>query len=353
MSYTMIDLFSGVGGLSLGFEMAGFKAVIANEYDASIAESYVKNRPHVKMIVNDITQLPIQETFSEYRGKIDLIVGGPPCQGFSQKGQRKSINDERNFLFRYYYEVVALVKPKYFVMENVPNLLTTEDGYFKKEIESLFENIGYKIVADVLNASDFGVPQNRKRAVIIGRLGDYPLSMPKPQTRKVTIWDAISDLAYLESGEGAEVQEYRYAPQSEYQRVLRDGSILLHNHVATKHSELALERLRLIPPNKGREVLPPEHLTKSIYSGTWSRMLKDDISVTITTRFDTPSSGRFTHPFLNRAITVREAARIQSFPDTFVFHGNKTSQMKQVGNAVPPLLAKAIAEVILEDITKN
>ena len=353
MSYTMIDLFSGVGGLSLGFEMAGFKAVIANEYDASIAESYVKNRPHVKMIVNDITQLPIQETFSEYRGKIDLIVGGPPCQGFSQKGQRKSINDERNFLFRYYYEVVALVKPKYFVMENVPNLLTTEDGYFKKEIESLFESIGYKIVADVLNASDFGVPQNRKRAVIIGRLGDYPLNMPKPKTRKVTIWDAISDLAYLESGEGAEVQEYRYAPQSEYQRFLRDGSILLHNHVATKHSELALERLRLIPPNKGREVLPPEHLTKSIYSGTWSRMLKDDISVTITTRFDTPSSGRFTHPFLNRAITVREAARIQSFPDTFVFHGNKTSQMKQVGNAVPPLLAKAIAEVILEDISKN
>lgn len=353
MSYTMIDLFSGVGGLSLGFEMAGFKAVLANEYDASIAESYVKNRPHVKMIVNDITQLPIQETFSEYRGKIDLIVGGPPCQGFSQKGQRKSINDERNFLFRYYYEVVALVKPKYFVMENVPNLLTTEDGYFKKEIESLFESIGYKIVADVLNASDFGVPQNRKRAVIIGRLGDYPLSMPKPKTKKVTIWDAISDLAYLESGEGSEVQKYRYAPQSEYQRILRDGSILLHNHVATKHSELALERLRLIPPNKGREVLPPEHLTKSIYSGTWSRMLKDDISVTITTRFDTPSSGRFTHPFLNRAITVREAARIQSFPDTFVFHGNKTSQMKQVGNAVPPLLAKAIAEVILEDITRN
>lgn len=353
MSYTMIDLFSGVGGLSLGFEMAGFKAVLANEYDASIAESYVKNRPHVKMIVNDITQLPIQETFSEYSGKIDLIVGGPPCQGFSQKGQRKSINDERNFLFRYYYEVVALVKPKYFVMENVPNLLTTEDGYFKKEIESLFESIGYKIVADVLNASDFGVPQNRKRAVIIGRLGDYALSMPKPKTKKVTIWDAISDLAYLESGEGTEIQEYRYKPQSEYQRVLRKGSDLLHNHVATKHSELALERLRLIPPNKGREVLPPEHLTKSIYSGTWSRMLKDDISVTITTRFDTPSSGRFTHPFLNRAITVREAARIQSFPDTFVFHGNKTSQMKQVGNAVPPLLAKAIAEVILEDITRN
>ncbi len=135
--------------------------------------------------------------------------------------------------------------------------------------------------------------------------------------------------------------------------MLRKGSSILHNHVATKHSELALERLRLIPPNKGREVLPPEHLTKSIYSGTWSRMVKDDISVTITTRFDTPSSGRFTHPFLHRAITVREAARIQSFPDTFVFYGNKTSQMKQVGNAVPPLLAKAIAQIIIDDMRSN
>lgn len=353
MKYSMIDLFSGVGGLSLGFEMAGFNIVLANEYDASIAESYVKNRPHVKMIVQDITKLSIEDTFTEYRGKIDLIVGGPPCQGFSQKGQRKSINDERNFLFRYYYKVVSLVKPKYFVMENVPNLLTTENGYFKKEIKTLFESIGYKIVADVLNASDFGVPQNRKRAIIIGRLGDYALSLPIPKEKKVSVWDAISDLAYLESGEGSGIQEYRYEPQSEYQRMLRKGSSLLYNHVATKHSELALERLRLIPPNRGKEVLPPEHLTKSIYSGTWSRMLKDDISVTITTRFDTPSSGRFTHPFLNRAITVREAARIQSFPDTFVFYGNKTSQMKQVGNAVPPLMAKSIAEVIKDDIFRN
>ena len=116
MKYSMIDLFAGVGGLSLGFEMAGFTAVIANEYDKSIANSYIKNRPHTKMIINDITQLPIKETFSEYQGNVDLIVGGPPCQGFSQKGQRKSINDSRNFLFRYYFEVVSLVKPKYFVM---------------------------------------------------------------------------------------------------------------------------------------------------------------------------------------------------------------------------------------------
>lgn len=353
MKHLMIDLFAGVGGLSLGFELAGFTAVLANEYDESIANAYIKNKPHTKMIVSDITQLPIKDTFSEYRDKIDLIVGGPPCQGFSQKGQRKSIADPRNFLFRYYYEVVSLVKPKYFVMENVPNLLTAEGGYFKDEIKNLFESIGYKITADVLNASEFGVPQNRRRAIIIGRLGTYALSMPQPTQKKVSIWDAISDLAYLESGEGTEKQDYKYPPQSDYQKEMRKNSQLLYNHVATKHSPLALKRLKLIPPNSGREVLPPEHLTKSIYSGTWSRMIKDDISATITTRFDTPSSGRFTHPFLNRAITVREAARLQSFPDDFVFYGNKTSQMKQVGNAVPPLLAKAIANVIIDDIILN
>ena len=142
-------------------------------------------------------------------------------------------------------------------------------------------------------------------------------------------------------------------PESEYEKLLRKNSEVLYNHVATKHSALALERLALIPPNAGREVLPKEHLTKSIYSGTWTRMRKDEISVTITTRFDTPSSGKFTHPFLNRAITVREAARIQSFPDTFRFVGNKGSQMKQVGNAVPPLLAAAVAEVIMKDMKEE
>lgn len=353
MKPTMIDLFSGVGGLSLGFEMAGFTVVLANEYDESIAKAYVQNRPHTKMIVNDITKLPIDSTFSPYRNKVDLIVGGPPCQGFSQKGKRKTIHDERNFLFKYYYEVVSLVKPTYFVMENVPNLLTAENGYFKKEITELFESLGYTISSDVLNAADFGVPQNRKRAVIIGKLGSEAIELPVPTEERVTIWDAISDLAYLNSGEGEEKQSYKYKPQSQYQRKLRENSDYLYNHVATRHSDLALERLKLIPPNMGKEVLPPEHRTKSIYSGTWSRMLKDDVSVTITTRFDTPSSGRFTHPFLDRAITVREAARIQSFPDSFVFYGNKGSQMKQVGNAVPPLLAKAIADVIMSDIQKK
>ena len=352
MNKYMIDLFAGVGGLSLGFEMCGFEVILANEYDASIAEAYIKNRNNPNMIVDDITKLPIGATFSKYKGKVDLVVGGPPCQGFSAKGQRKSINDSRNFLFRYFVNVVATVEPLYFVMENVPGLLTTENGYFKKELMELFADLGYVVNAEVLCAANYGVPQNRNRAVIIGkRNADTPVQMPKRHDNSTTIWDAISDLAYLDSGEGDEIQNYRTEPQSPYQKMLRRNSDLLYNHVATKHSTIALERLAMIPPKGGKEYLPPEHLTKSIYSGTWERMDADDISVTITTRFDTPSSGKFTHPYLNRAITVREAARIQSFPDTFRFYGTKSSQMKQVGNAVPPLLAKAIAEAIIKNNT--
>lgn len=353
MKPAVIDLFAGVGGLSLGFEQAGFRVVLANEYDDEIAAAYQKNHRKTKLVVGDITALNLEDTFGAFAGKIDVIIGGPPCQGFSQKGQRKTIHDERNFLFKYYVKVVDLVRPKYFVMENVPNLLTAENGYFQKEIVDLFNGMGYSLNAGILNAADYGVPQNRRRAVIIGKRDGEAPALPTKTEQRVTIWDAIGDLAYLESGEGQEEQQYANLPASDYAKSLRGDMCVLHNHVATKHSKLSLERLSLIPPNCGKEVLPNEHLTKSIYSGTWSRMIKNDISVTITTRFDTPSSGRFTHPYLNRAITVREAARIQSFPDSFIFTGTKSSQMKQVGNAVPPRLANAIATVIKKDMEDN
>lgn len=345
----IIDLFAGVGGLSLGFEQAGFEILIANEYDQSIAEAYIKNRANSNMVVEDITKLAIPETFGAYKGQAGLVIGGPPCQGYSQKGQRKTIHDPRNFLFKYFVEVVKEVDPQYFVMENVPNLLTAQKGYFKQELEKLFSELGYTINAQVLCAADYGVPQNRHRAFIIGKRGTCKVKMPKIIEKRTTIWEAISDLAYLKSGEGTEAADYKKAPETEYQQRMRLGSGKLYNHVATNHSAVALERLAMIPPKGGKEFLPPEHITKSIYSGTWERMDEDDISVTITTRFDTPSSGKFTHPYLDRAITVREAARIQSFPDSFHFFGTKTSQMKQVGNAVPPLLAKAVAKAIFED----
>lgn len=343
----VIDLFAGVGGLSYGFMKAGFDIVLANEIDETIAMSYSKNHPNTQMINKDITQLDIKKIFKAYKNNIDVIIGGPPCQGFSQKGKRKTIYDERNFLFRYYFKVVEYIEPEYFLIENVPNILTAENGLFKNEIINLFESIGYSVNCDVLKASDFGVPQDRRRAIIIGKKGKIKPKLPKPTNETVTIYDAISDLEYLNSGEGEETQAYKMSPKTKYQQVMRKNSKILYNHVVTKHSKEAIQKLKMIPPGKGKEVLPKSMLTKSIYSGTWSRMIYEGQSVTITTRFDTPSSGRFTHPILNRCITVREAARIQSFPDDFVFYGSKNSQMKQVGNAVPPLLGMAIAKEIL------
>ncbi|ARW51211.1 DNA cytosine methyltransferase [Levilactobacillus brevis] len=342
----VIDLFSGIGGLSEGFRESGFDVVVANEIDEEIAKSYKKNNPDTVMINEDITKMDISSVFKEYKN-CDVVLGGPPCQGFSQKGKRLSLKDPRNYLFRYFAKVVKFIRPQFFVMENVSNLLTTSSGFFKKEIDDVFSNMGYLVNMSVLNVSDYGVPQNRRRAIIIGTLGDIKVKFPAKNEVKINTWDAISDLAFLNSGEGEFRQEYRFPAKTDYEKMLRENSNYLYNHISTRHSEKAINRMKLIPENGDRSNLPKEELTRSIYSGTWGRVIKDQQSVTITTRFDTPSSGRFTHPSLNRALTVREAARIQSFPDTVVFYGTKSSQMKQVGNAVPPLLAKKIANQIL------
>ena len=336
------DLFAGVGGLSQGFIKAGCSIEFAVEFDSAIAEAYQKNHPNTTVYNEDISKLDTT-LLKQKRPHVDIIIGGPPCQGFSQKGKRLSINDPRNFLFQQFVRFVRDFNPTYFVIENVPNILTTSNGYFKDEIIKEFESLGYSVNCGILCASDFGVPQDRRRAVFIGKKGKETILLPKPNGRSTTIKEAIYDLPFIESGEGEEVSKYLVPPFSEYQKELRGCSEVLYNHVATKHSDLALKRLSLIPKGCGKEVLPQEHRTKSIYSGTWCRLLEDGIAATITTRFDTPSSGRFTHPVLNRCLTVREAARIQSFPDNFRFFGNKMSQMKQVGNAVPPLLAYAIA----------
>lgn len=345
----VIDLFAGVGGLSYGFQQTGCNIILANEIDPDIAYSYTKNHINTKMINSDISRMDIESIFTEYKDEVDIVIGGPPCQGFSQKGSRKSIDDKRNFLFKYFYNVVEFLKPKYFLMENVPNILTTENGLFINEIENLFKGTGYEINYKILNAANFGVPQHRRRAFILGKYKSSPPKLPEGNNNFVTAEEAIGDLEYLSSGEGKDKMDYLHEPKSDYQRLMRTGSMELFNHKATNHSKEVIGKLKIIPEGMGKEVLPQELLTKSIYSGTWSRIIRDEPTVTITTRFDTPSSGRFTHYRLNRCITVREAARLQSFPDTFIFYGTKTSQMKQVGNAVPPLLGKVIAETIIKD----
>ncbi len=342
------DLFAGVGGMSEGFKQAGFDIAFAVEFDKDIAKAYQLNHISTDVYAEDIRHIDV-ETLHIKHPHVDVIIGGPPCQGFSQKGKRLSLNDPRNYLFQQYVRFVKEFTPKYFVLENVPNIITTSDGYFKNQIVDAFEKLGYKVKYGVLTAADFGVPQYRRRAVFIGQLGENTMNLPKPNGRHTTVKDAIYDLPFIASGEGKETAIYDKQPITEYQREMRGNCKVLHNHVATAHSKIALERLALIPKGAGKEVLPPEHRTKSIYSGTWCRLLEDGIAATITTRFDTPSSGRFTHPILDRCLTTREAARIQSFPDDFIFYGTKTIQMKEVGNAVPPLLAKAIAIEIVKN----
>ena len=347
------DLFAGVGGMSEGFLMAGgFDIAFAVEFDKEIADAYQRNHIGTEVLAENICDIDVKSLHTKYP-KIDVIIGGPPCQGFSQKGKRLNLDDPRNFLFQQYVRFVTEFKPKYFVLENVPNIITTSNGYFKKQIVTAFEKLGYKVTYGVLCAADFGVPQERRRAVFMGQLGYMlTLSLPTPNGTHTTIKDAIYDLPFIESGEGTEQSVYTTTPFSSYQKELRGNCNVLYNHVATKHSPKAIEKLRMIPKGAGKEVLPTELLTKSIYSGTWCRMIEDGLSITITTRFDTPSSGRFTHPILNRCITVREAARIQSFPDNYIFYGSKGAQMKEVGNAVPPFLARAIAKEILKNEKK-
>lgn len=347
---TVIDLFAGVGGLSLGFSQEGFKVLYANEYDKSIANSFKLNHPETEVDDRDITVIDIENTFKKYKNKVTVVMGGPPCQGFSQKGKRIGLKDPRNFMFQKFVNVVEVVNPEFFILENVPNILTAENGYFKKEIIDMFSALGYDVKATTLKAEQFGVPQTRRRAVFLGRKGQLDFEIPTDNNERVTVTEAIGDLPELKSGEGNEISEYTNPSNSSYQKEMRKNSGKLMNHVSTKHSEIALERLRLIGLNGTKEDLPDHHRTKSIHSGTWSRLKPDGFARTITTRFDTPSSGQFTLPYQDRCITVREAARIQSFPDNFIFYGTKSNQMLQVGNAVPPKLARELAKAIKANI---
>lgn len=363
----VIDLFAGVGGFSTGFRKAGYSIVLANEIDSSIASSYSKNHPETKMINDDIKNL-LPEV-KGLKGQVEVIIGGPPCQGFSMAGARIRTNkgsafldDPRNYLFRHYFAVVQEVEPQFFVMENVPGMLSMQDGRIIEEIERLFsdpenfENGKYYLYKQILNAHDYGVPQDRHRLIIFG--SKKPLDFEKlfadvrnemianGEIVMHTIGDAISDLNWLESGEGNFEQPYKIAPQTEYQWERRKNCTVLHNHVATKHSDVAIARIQELKPGGRRLDLSEGEKIKSVHSGAYGRMRWEDSSKTIITRFDTPSSGVYIHPERSRTLTPREAARIQSFDDDFVFYGNKSSVIKQIGNAVPPLLAYYLAKVI-------
>lgn len=347
MSIKVIDLFCGAGGISLGLKNVGCEIIYANDIDKQFCETYSKNHSGVFVDNRDINSLNIAKEFRKYKG-IDILTGGPPCQGFSQKGKRLGLKDSRNYLFKKFLEVVTECMPNILIMENVPNLITSENGYFYTEIENYLQKLGYSINSKILDASNYGVPQKRKRAFIIANRINKSISFPDEETQIITVEDAISDLPILKSAEGELFTPYNKKPQSKYQKNIREFSSGIYNHIATKHSKDALHKLSFIPPLGDKNDIPLNLRTKSLHSGTWSRINPKKPARTITTRFDTPSSGQFTLNFQDRCLTVREAARIQSFPDKFIFYGNKTSQMKQVGNAVPPVLAEKIGRKIIE-----
>lgn len=333
----IIDLFCGAGGLSLGFERAGFEVAFAIDTWTDAVQTYNKNHRDPVAKCYDIHKLE-NDYLESLRGQIVGVIGGPPCQGYSTVGTR-DINDPRNHLYLEYCRVVERVSPDFFVIENVRGLLTLADGSFKEDIINRFSKLGYNVTFKLLNAADYGVPQNRYRVFFIG-MKNKMYKFPDPLTYKVSTSDAISDLPSLEK---FDLFSYHYIspPQNEYQKKMRTNSETIYNHEETKHSEKTKQIISMVPDGGKISDLPEEFWNIRKYNKAFQRMNSRLPSNTI----DTGHRNYF-HYSENRIPSVRESARLQSFPDDFIFTGSKTSQYKQVGNAVPPLLAEAIAREI-------
>lgn len=349
MDFRILDLFCGAGGFSWGMHKnVHFKTCVALDFNEKAAYTFKQNMPDTYVVTGDITNETTKSKIIEKSKEtgVNMIIGGPPCQGFALKGKKLGLKDERNYLFREYLRLVEVLRPEVFVIENVKALLSTASGWFRDEILRYIHSLGYKVNYGILRALEFGVPQSRERAIFICSRS-IGIHLPKGNDSEfVSVRDAISDLAYLNSGEGDFEQDYITQPMSSYQALMRSGSDKLYNHKASAHSALAIKKLMMIPAEKGKEFLPEELRGKQVFNSTWGRLSWDRYSPTIDTRFDTPSNGTNSHPELHRSITPREAARIQSFDDKFIFYGTKVSIRTQIGNAVPPLMAKAIADEI-------
>ena len=323
-SYTIVDLFSGVGGLSLGFLQENFKLLLANDMDSDVEKTFKKNHPGVPFCKQDIRQIKKEELNKILKNKkVDVLVGGVPCQSFSMAGNRirKGVDtkdDERHFLFREFIRIAKILKPKIVIIENVKGILSSHKGEIKEDIIKRLEKLGYKVDYKILNAADYGVPQTRQRALFVGNRIKKNNLFPKithTQERYISVGETLKNIPKL-------------------------------NHEPRGLSGITLKRVKLIKQGNNWKSLPKKLQTKSVHSGAYGRLNEKKPSKTIMTRFDTPSVGYVIHPKEHRALTVREGARIQTFPDNFEFVGNKLSQYRQVGNAVPPKLSKGIAKQI-------
>jgi DNA (cytosine-5)-methyltransferase 1 len=338
---SFIDLFSGCGGMSLGLRAAGLTPILAIDNCKDALETLRCNKPDLPTLDLDLgfcdpsKDVRIEETPT-------LIVGGPPCQGFSISGKRNP-NDRRNRLYQGFVHFVRFFQPEFFIMENVPNMASMSNGRILGSIIKEFENLGYAVSYQIMLASDYGVPQNRRRLILVGsragQIFDFPLPTTSRNEDKVTTFQAISDLPEHSLSDGA---DYPQSASSEYQAEMRDVSRGVWNHHITNHSSATVSTIALVPDGGNYKNLP-EHLqgTRKV-NIAWTRYASSRPSLTI----DTGHRHHF-HYLFNRIPTVRESARLQSFPDHYVFSGSKTSQYRQVGNAVPPKLAQAIGSGII------
>lgn len=367
----LIDLFAGCGGLSLGMELAGFDIPLAIEKDEWASETYKKNHPNTRVITKDITQVLDLDSLFKKSISIDGIVGGPPCQGFSLSGNRDK-KDPRNSLFMEFVRFVNHFNPKFFVMENVQGILSmkTQKGQLVKDvIINEFSSLGYHVEVFKLNAAEFGVPQSRLRIFFIGLRDDieYNIDVIKPKgflfnEEQITLEQAIMDLPKIEAAEGTEFQEYTMPSSNDYQRWVRGNCNGVYNHIAMRHTARLVERFSHIGYGQSVADVSKEFqqrkrgdaskISGKVYSQNNMRPYPNKPSPTVAASFQS----NFVHPFINRNFTAREGARIQSFPDSYIFCGKRTtmsweknlSQYQQIGNAVPPLLAKAIGKSIMD-----
>ena len=376
MAFKIIDLFSGCGGLSTGFEMQNFEVLLAVEKDEWASQTYRKNHPKTNVFTGDITQINNPLSLLPEGTNIDGVIGGPPCQGFSLSGKRDK-KDPRNSLFMDFIRFVKSYKPKFFMMENVPGILSMKTQSGDKVVDLIFEEYekaGYNAKYFLLNAADYGVPQTRHRVIFIGIRNDINADLDtfKPEANLkeneyITIDEAISDLPQILSGEGEEIQQYPSKPKNDYQKMIRNNSTKIYNHVAMRHTQRLIERFSVIKCGESLADVTEEHMQRKrgdasvtsgkVYAQNNMRPFGNKPAPTIAASFQS----NFIHPHLNRNFTAREAARLQSFPDTYIFEGKRTtmsweknlSQYQQIGNAVPPLLAKAIAKRIQEFLESN
>ncbi len=358
--YTAIDLFCGAGGLTEGLRQAGFYVLAGNDSDESAGRTFAATHREAKFLagpVQNISAAALLKAAQLKKGELDCLVGGPPCQAYSVYNHKRGMHDERSQLFREYLRLVEELNPRWVVMENVTGITSAGYGEAVKAILAGFEELGYHIEYKVLRAEDYGVPQERRRVVFIGNREGIPIVWPekthgeglKPFT---TIRDAIGDLPALTNGEDRGVQPYVHEPENEYQQMVRSGSNAVLNHAAPRLASTNIERMKHIPAGGSWRDIPFELLPAGMkkarrcdHTKRYGRMRWEGLSSTVLTKCDL-HWGAYIHPEQNRVITVREAARIQSFPDWFQFKGSRTEQYVQVGNAVPPLLGLHIGRCI-------